>query len=142
MPSSVPPLVTPNEKKIDLTHLKADIPKYAAVAGFGSTTTEWWHSFVTSLEESMRQQQCGMISTPWLYPELLNLAKNGVRTARAMVTLPTQLINMRAVETDSLPEVCLQYCRHECNVLLRQLELCRAQHIIPKVVIVLVVLPS
>ena len=87
----MPPLVTPNEKKIDLTHLKADIPKYAAVAG--STTTEWWHSFVTSLEESMRQQQCGMISTPWLYPELLNLAKNGVRTPRAMVTYAANSIN-------------------------------------------------
>ena len=56
----------------------------------------------------LSQQQCGTTSTPWLYPELLNLAKTGVRTARSTVTLPTQLMNMKAVETDSLPEVCLQ----------------------------------
>ena len=35
MPSGVPSLVTPNEAKIDLAHLKADIPKYAAATGFG-----------------------------------------------------------------------------------------------------------
>ena len=109
MPSGVPPLVIPNDEKIDIAHLKADIPKFAATAGFGSTTTEWWHSFVTSLEQLMRQQQCGTMSTEWLYPILFNLAKNGSRMARSMVTLPTQLNNMRAVETDSLPEVCLQF---------------------------------
>ena len=107
MPSGVPSLVTPNQAKVDLAHLKTDIPKYAAAAGFGTTTTEWWHSFVTSLEDSMRQQQCMSVTRPWLYQELLDLAKNGVRTTRSIVSLPTQLINMRTVETNALPQVCV-----------------------------------
>ena len=109
MPSGVPSPVIPNQAKVDLAHLKADIPKYAAAAGFGATTTEWWHSFVTSLENSMRQQQCMSTTRPciWLYQELLDLAKNGVRTTRSLLSLPTQLINMRAVETNALPQVCV-----------------------------------
>ena len=103
----MPPLVITNKAKVDLTHLKADIPKYAATAGFRSATTEWWHSFVDSLEESMRQLQCETSS--WLYSELLDLAKKGVKRTRCMATLPTQLIEMREVESNPLPEVCLQF---------------------------------
>ena len=65
----VPSLVIPNAAKVDLAHLKAYFTKYAAAAGFGSTTTEWW---LTSLEDSMRQ----LCDKPM--QELLDFAKNRV----------------------------------------------------------------
>ena len=40
IPTGVPTLVTPNEAKVDLKHLKADLPRYAST-GLTSATIEW-----------------------------------------------------------------------------------------------------
>ena len=104
IPSGVPALVIPNEAKVDLKHLKADLPKYGT-AGLASATIEWWHSFIDSLEKSMREQQQPSASSSWLYSELLELARSGVRRARSVASLPSQLIAMRASEAEPLPEV-------------------------------------
>ena len=53
----------------------------------------------------MREQQQSAASSSWLYSELLELARNGVRRGRSMVLLPSQLFAMRAAETEALPEV-------------------------------------
>ena len=110
IPSGVPPLVTPNEAKVDLRHLKADLPKYSS-AGLISATIEWWHSFIDSFDKSMRDQQqpAASSSISWLYSELLELARNGVRRVRSIALLPSQLITMRAAETEPLPEVYMPY---------------------------------
>ena len=70
IPTGVPTLVTPNEAKVDLKHLKADLPRYAS-AGLTSATIEWWQSFIESLENSMREQQQSAASSSWLYSEPL-----------------------------------------------------------------------
>ena len=54
LPSGVPGLVVPNEAKVDLKHLRADLPKYA-IAGLTSVTVEWWQSFIGTLENSMKE---------------------------------------------------------------------------------------
>ena len=104
IPTGVPTLVTPNEAKVDLKHLKADLPRYAS-AGLTSATIEWWQSFIESLENSMRKQQQSAASSSWLYSELLELARNGVRRGRSMASLSSQLFAMRAAETEALSEV-------------------------------------
>ena len=104
LPSGVPDLVTPNEAKVDLKHLRADLPKYAT-AGLTSVTVEWWQSFIDTLEQSMEEQSSASESSSWLYSERLQLSMNGVRRARSTASLPSQLIAMRELETNPLPEV-------------------------------------
>ena len=104
LPSGVPDLVIPNEAKVDLKHLRADLPKYAT-AGLTSVTVEWWQSFIDTLEQSMKEQSSASESSSWLYSELLQLSMNGVRRARSTASLPSQLIAMRELETNPLPEV-------------------------------------
>ncbi len=100
----MPGLVAPNEAEIDLKHLRADLPKYAT-AGLTSVTVEWWQTFIDTLENSMKEQQSTPPSSSWLYSELLQLSRTGVRRARSMASLPSQLIAMREMETNPLPEV-------------------------------------
>ena len=66
LPSGVPDLVIPNEAKVDLKHLRADLPKYAT-AGLTSVTVEWWQSFIDTLEQSMKEQSSASESSSWLY---------------------------------------------------------------------------
>lgn len=107
LPSGVPGLVVPNEAKVDLKHLRADLPKYAT-AGLTSVTVEWWQSFIDTLENSMKEQlssDSALPSSSWLYSDLLQLSRTGVRRARSTASLPSQLIAMRETETNPLPEV-------------------------------------
>ena len=114
LPSGVPGLVIPNEAKVDLKHLRADLPKYAT-AGLTSVTVEWWQSFIDTLENSMKEQlssDSALPSSSWLYSDLLQLSRTGIRRARSMASLPSQLIAMREMETNPLPEVyisCIWY---------------------------------
>jgi hypothetical protein len=107
LPSGVPGLVAPNEAKVDLKHLRADLPKYAT-AGLTSVTVEWWQTFIETLDNSMKEQLSTLPSSSWLYSELLQLSRTGVRRARSMASLPSQLIAMREMETNPLPEVLYQ----------------------------------
>ena len=103
LPVGVPPFVTANAVKVDLSSLKTALPKYAS-AGLNEKTIEWWKSFIVSLEFNMTTTQPQPLS--WLFDDLIQLAKSKTTTRRAInVSIPDQLQEMRHAETCQIPQV-------------------------------------
>lgn len=94
-------------EKLDLPHLRHDIPRYSS-SNMSSEAIQWWNSFVDEIERSM--DATSHVMTTWTFQELVEVI---LESQTALTTQETQqddvisdrLLQMRGAETDSIPEV-------------------------------------
>ena len=99
----MPSFVAANTAKVDLPSLKAALPKYAT-CGLTADTMEWWSTFIDTLQSSMASQE--EPPSTWILTELLELKNSTCQSpVEEELPLPQELLHMRGIEDEHIPEV-------------------------------------
>lgn len=97
----------PQSEKLDLPHLRLDLPKYVS-SNITSEALQWWDMFITQIEQSMDASTAARnMATTWIYQELVEVseASQAIETTAEREGINDRLIQLRASETNNIPEV-------------------------------------
>ena len=102
-PPGTPDCVQPNLDKVDLSHLKSDIPKYERAGLFNDEANDWWHSFLSGFEATYGTVPS--ITPTWPVDVFKSIIASGNAESNSVIEVSEKITSIHSTQMENHPKV-------------------------------------